>query len=110
MKSKTGHIFVCHRSEELNDLESKMNGEIRELSCEDFSFSSCSFLFNELLLDHLYLVRSDLDEYDVTNYTSTFNQYLKTLNQSDEYLYYLVGEFLIQDEYQYASIGVSDHE
>ena len=90
----------------LNGLVEKMSGEIRELSCDDFSFSSCSILFNELELDHLYLVRTDLEEYDDTAYTSTFNQYLASLSKSDEYSYYLVGEFLIQEEYQYASIGV----
>lgn len=94
---------------ELNGLEDMMSGDIKEVSCDQFSFASCSTLLDEFQLDHLYLVKCGLKEYDEEHYTTTFNNYLKSLPNSDEYSYLLVGEFFIEDEYHYASIGVMHH-
>src|SRR5690625_2408521 len=41
---------------ELNGLNDLNTNEIREISCDDFSISSCSTLFQEFSLEHLYLV------------------------------------------------------
>ena len=82
---------------ELYDLQNYMDGvDIREITCEDFSTNSCSLLFDEY----------GLKDYQESNYSSTFNQYLHSLSNESDYSYRLVGEFIIEDEYHYASIGV----
>ena len=91
---------------ELNQLEQYMNGDIVSLSCDDFQIASCSVLFDDLGIDHLYLVRYGLRDYDESVYFSSFNRYLDSLSNNEEYDYILVGEFLVDREYQYASIGV----
>ncbi len=92
---------------ELYDLQNYMDGvDIREITCEDFSTNSCSLLFDEFELEHLYLVKYGLKDYQESNYSSTFNQYLYSLSNESDYSYRLVGEFIIEDEYHYASIGV----
>lgn len=91
---------------ELNQLDQHMNGDIVSLSCDDFSFASCSTLLDHLNINHLYLVRSGLKDYDESAYSSSFNRYLDSISNHDEFKYILVGEFFINEEYQYASIGV----
>lgn len=91
---------------ELNGLNDLNTNEIREISCDDFSISSCSLLFQEFSLEHLYLVRYGLRDYDEERFSSTFNQYYQSLSNNDAYDYLLVGEFKIEDTYHYASIGV----
>ena len=91
---------------ELNGLNDLNTNEIREISCDDFSISSCSTLFQEFSLEHLYLVRYGLRDYDEERFSSTFNQYYQSLSNNDAYDYLLVGEFKIEDTYHYASIGV----
>ena len=91
---------------ELNGLNDLNTNEIREISCDDFSISSCSSLFQEFSLEHLYLVRYGLRDYDEERFSSTFNQYYQSLSNNDAYDYLLVGEFKIEDTYHYASIGV----
>ena len=91
---------------ELNGLNDLNTNEIRESSCDDFSISSCSSLFQEFSLEHLYLVRYGLRDYDEERFSSMFNQYYQSLSNNDAYDYLLVGEFKIEDTYHYASIGV----
>lgn len=91
---------------ELNQLDQYMNGDIVSLSCDDFSFASCSTLLDHLNINHLYLVRYGLKDYDESAYSSSFNRYLDSISNHDEFKYILVGEFFINEEYQYASIGV----
>ncbi len=91
---------------ELNGLNDLNTNEIREISCDDFSISSCSSLFQEFSLEHLYLVRYGLRDYDEERFSSMFNQYYQSLSNNDAYDYLLVGEFKIEDTYHYASIGV----
>lgn len=91
---------------ELNGLNDLSTDGIREISCDDFSISSCSTLFQEFSLEHLYLVRYGLRDYDEERFSSTFNQYYQSLSNNDGYDYLLVGEFKIEDTYHYASIGV----
>lgn len=91
---------------ELNGLNDLNTNEIREISCDDFSISSCSLLFQEFSLEHLYLVRYGLRDYDEERFSSMFNQYYQSLSNNDAYDYLLVGEFKIEDTYHYASIGV----
>ena len=91
---------------ELNGLNDLITDGIREISCDDFSISSCSSLFQEFSLEHLYLVRYGLRDYDEERFSSTFNQYYQSLSNNDAYDYLLVGEFKIEDTYHYASIGV----
>ena len=91
---------------ELNGLNDLNTNEIREISCDDFSISSCSLLFQEFSLEHLYLVSYGLRDYDEERFSSTFNQYYQSLSNNDAYDYLLVGEFKIEDTYHYASIGV----
>ena len=91
---------------ELNGLNDLNTNEIREISCDDFSISSCSTLFQEFSLEHLYLVRYGLRDYDEERFSSMFNQYYQSLSNNDAYDYLLVGEFKIEDTYHYASIGV----
>ena len=91
---------------ELNRLNDLNTNEIREISCDDFSISSCSSLFQEFSLEHLYLVRYGLRDYDEERFSSMFNQYYQSLSNNDAYDYLLVGEFKIEDTYHYASIGV----
>ena len=92
---------------ELNNLHSLEGEDIQEITCDDFSFSSCSALMNTLSIEHLYLVRYGLKNYNQDNYASSFNEYLGSLANSDDYNYRLIGEFMIEGEYHYASIGVS---
>ena len=91
---------------ELNGLNDLNTDGIREISCDDFSISSCSLLFQEFSLEHLYLVRYGLRDYDEERFSSMFNQYYQSLSNNDAYDYLFVGEFKIEDTYHYASIGV----
>ena len=91
---------------ELNQLDQYMNGDIVSLSCDDFQFTSCSSVMNDFQIDHLYLVRYGLRDYDESAYSSSFNRYISSLSNNEGYDYLLVGEFLVDEEYQYASIGV----
>lgn len=91
---------------ELNGLNDLNTDGIREISCDDFSVSSCSTLFQEFSLEHLYLVSYGLRDYEEERFSSTFNQYYQSLSNNDGYDYLLVGEFKIEDTYHYASIGV----
>ena len=94
----------------LNGLQDHMSGDIRELTCDDFSFSSCEYVLDEFKIEHLYLVSYGLKDYEEDHYSSSFNRYLSSLSNSDDYDYRLVGEFFIEDEYHYASIGVIKDE
>lgn len=100
------HLYYLKEYLELNGLNDLNTNEIREISCDDFSISSCSLLFQEFSLEHLYLVRYGLRDYDEERFSSTFNQYYQSLSNNDAYDYLLVGEFKIEDTYHYASIGV----
>ena len=80
------------------------------LSCDDFSFASCSFLFDTLSIENLYLVEVGLRDYNEDEYTTSFNEYIRTLSNDTEYSYRLVGEFLIEGNLSYASIGVNQNE
>lgn len=92
---------------ELNGLNHYFNIDgIRDLSCDDFSVSNCSVLFQEFSLEHLYLIKYGFKDYDQDNFTSSFNQYYQSLSNNDGYDYLLIGEFKIEDTYHYASIGV----
>lgn len=100
-------IYYLKEYLELNGLAFYMNGEdIRKLSCDDFSFASCTQIMDTFSLENLYLVKYGLRDYNQDNYTSSLNDYLKSLANSDDYDYRLVGEFTYEGEYHYASIGV----
>ena len=91
---------------ELNQLDQYMNRDIVSLSCDDFQFASCSSIMDDFQIDHLYLVKYGLKDYDESTYSSSFNRYIISLSNKEGYDYILVGEFLVDGEYQYASIGV----
>ena len=91
---------------ELNNLRDLEGESIREVTCDNFSFQSCSLIMNTFSIKHLYLVKSGLKDYNQENYSSSLKAYLNSLANSNQYSYYLVGEFLIEEEYHYASIGV----
>ena len=61
---------------------------------------------DDFQIDHLYLVKYGLKDYDESTYSSSFNRYITSLSNKEGYDYILVGEFLVDGEYQYASIGV----
>ena len=95
---------------ELNGLDNYINQDLKVLSCDDFSFASCSFLFDTLSIENLYLVEVGLRDYNEDEYTTSFNEYIRTLSSDTEYSYRLVGEFLIEGNLSYASIGVNQNE
>lgn len=95
---------------ELNGLNDLSTDSIIELSCDNFPFASCSSLLQKFSLEHLYLVRYGLKDYEEEKFSSTFNQYYQSLSNNDAYDYLLVGEFKIEDTYHYASIGVMKDE
>ena len=92
---------------ELNGLNDLNTDSIIELSCDNFSSSGCSLLFQEFSLEHLYLISYGLKDYDEEKFSSTFSQYYQSLSNNDAYDYLFVGEFKIEDDYHYASIGVT---
>ena len=95
---------------ELNGLNDLSTDSIIELSCDDFAFDSCSLLFQDFSLEHLYLVRYGLRDYAEENFASTFNQYYQSLSNNDAYDYLLIGEFKLEDSYHYVSTGVMNDE
>lgn len=103
-------MFYLKEYLELNGLQDYLKGDIVMLSCDDFNFNSCKSILKEFSLEHIYLVKYGLQDYDEEHYASSFNQYLKSLSNKDVYDYRLVGEFLIGEKYQYASIGVIKNE
>lgn len=93
---------------ELNGLDQYFGvGNIIQLSCDDFSFASCSSLFDKVSLEKLYLVSYGLRDYNQENFSSTFNRYYQSLSNNYDYDYLLIGEFFVEDVYHYASIGVN---
>lgn len=93
---------------ELNGLDQYFGvGNIIQLSCDDFSFASCSSLFDKVSLEKLYLVSYGLRDYNQENFSSTFNRYYQSLSNNYDYDYLLIGEFFVEDAYHYASIGVN---
>lgn len=93
---------------ELNGLDQYFGvGNIIQLSCDDFSFASCSSLFDKFSLEKLYLVSYGLRDYNQENFSSTFNRYYQSLSNNYDYDYLLIGEFFVEDVYHYASIGVN---
>ena len=79
-------------------------GNIIQLSCDDFSFASCSSLFDKVSLEKLYLVSYGLRDYNQENFSSTFNRYYQSLSNNYDYDYLLIGEFFVEHVYHYASI------
>ncbi len=95
----------------LNGLEDYMLDEdIILLSCSDFAFTSCSSFLSTLSLENLYLVRYGVKEISEDTYAYSLSNYLRTLSNNDNYDYLLVGEFLEDGTYYYASIGVMSDE
>ncbi len=95
----------------LHNLQDLLNDEdIITLSCDNFNFSSCPSLIDSLALNNLYLVKYGLKSYDSEKYSSSFNNYINSLSNHEAYTYRLVGEFLIDNNYHYASIGVMSNE
>lgn len=95
----------------LNGLEDYMLDEdIILLSCSDFTFTSCSSFLSTLSLENLYLVRYGVKEISEDTYAYSLSNYLRTLSNNDNYDYLLVGEFLEDGTYYYASIGVMSDE
>ena len=93
---------------ELNGLDQYFGvGNIIQLSCDDFSFASCSSLFDKFSLEKLYLASYGLRDYNQENFSSTFNRYYQSLSNNYDYDYLLIGEFFVEDVYHYASIGVN---
>ena len=101
------NIYHMHYLKEylsLYKLSDVNTNRVLELTCDDFEVESCPSLFEQISLKHLYLVKYGLKDYN--NGSSTFNRYLQTLSNNDDYNYWLVGEFFFEDAYHYASIGV----
>lgn len=100
-------MFYVKEYLELNGLQNVANDEdIQIITCDQFAFKSCSSWLQEWQIEQLYLVQYGLKDYQEEDYTSSFNNYLHSLANDDDYEYRLVGEFLIEDQYYYASIGV----
>lgn len=79
-----------------------------ELTCDDFSISTCSSFMEQMSLEHLYLVSYGLKDYD--GMSTSLRRYLSSLSNKEDYDYWLVGEFYVEDAYHYASIGVMHDE
>ncbi len=99
-------MFYLEEYLELNGLSHMINEASVVLTCNDFSFSSCSRLLDTLKIENLYLVKVGVKEED--GFSKGLIRYLNTLSNDVEYSYRLIGEFFIDGEYAYASIGVSE--
>lgn len=99
-------VYYLKEYLELNGLKDVTTDNITKLSCNNFTFASCSSLFQDFSIANIYLVKYGIKNYDDENYVSGFNNYIRSLSNNGNYDYLLVGEFLIEDEYHYASIGV----
>ena len=104
------HIYQLYYFKEylemvgLNEMSTK---EIQLLSCDDFSTSSCSTLTEEFGITQFYLVpMGNRGEQE----NDAMYSYLSTLPHDQDYDYWLVGEFLEEDTYHFASIGVMHDE
>lgn len=86
------------------------NSDIKEISCNDFSFASCKTLLEKLDINKMYITKYDLTDYRKENYSSSFNNYLDTLKRTEDYKYRLILEFNGEDNNKYASIGINEAE
>ncbi len=95
----------------LQGLTNYTTNSIKELTCNDFNFASCSTLTKKLNVSHMYLVKYGKFNYDEKLYSNNFNDYLHLLSTSDDYQYRLIIEFLEGEEYSYASLALGgSHE
>lgn len=93
----------------INDLNSKLSmNKIIELDCNDFNFDSCNKIFDIWDIEKIYITAYDLKDYPEEDYSSTFNNYLSSLSNKDNYVYRFIVEFNNENTYSYASIGFGD--
>ncbi len=100
-------IYYLKEYLELNGLKTMETSDILKLSCDNFNLDSCSLIYDEFSIANLYLVKGNLQDYEENNYFSNFNKYLDSLSYNDKYKYWLIGEFWVEGQYYYASIGVN---
>lgn len=91
----------------LNDL---LSNNIVILSCNDFTFSSCESLLKELNVNKIYITRYDLKEYKQEDYSSSFNNYINSLSNKEDFEYRFIVEFNSEDVFSYASLGIEGEE
>lgn len=93
----------------INNLNSKLSmNKIIELDCNDFNFDSCNKIFDIWDIEKIYITAYDLKDYPEEEYSSTFNNYLSSLSNKDNYVYRFIVEFNNENTYSYASIGFGD--
>lgn len=84
-----------------------LNKEIINIKCDN---KNCSSLVEEFLINNIYLVKYDLKDYEKQDYSTSFNDYVASLSNKEDYKYRLIVEFKGDNNYSYASIGVKNHE
>lgn len=95
----------------LNGLNDKLSStNITILNCANFSFASCENILKTFNINQIYITKYDLKEYDEESFDSTFNNYLKTLSNKENYEYRFIIELNQDDTYAYASIGLNGEE
>jgi len=105
------NIYKVYYLKEYLDFNSLLdNQDIKIVSCSNFKNSSCNSLVNEFKINKIYITKYDLKSYNKDLYSSSFNNYLSILSNKDNYKYRLVVEFLNDDTYAYASLGLSGED
>lgn len=91
----------------LHNLQNLITDEnVQEITCNDFSFSSCPDLIKEMHINKIYLTKYDLKEYKKDNYPSYFNNYISTLSNKENLKYRLIVEFKDKETFSYSSISL----
>lgn len=98
-------VFFLKYYLNVDDLSNLSNISIKEITCDDFSLTSCKSLINEMNINKMYIVNYNIKDFH-NNFSSNLNNYLSSLSNKENFKYRFVVEFKCDETYAYSSLGI----